>query len=365
MADTIQLNSGAGGAVLATDDIGGVHYQRVKLTEGPDGSATDVSASNPLPVDIIAQLPAGSNNIGDVGVLTVPAPLNVVGGGLEATALRVTLASDSTGVLSIDDNGGSLTVDGTVSVDSLPAPLDVVGGGLEATALRVTLASDSTGVVGVTDNGGSLTVDDGGTSLTIDAASLPLPTGAATEATLSSIDTDTTTLAGAVKAKDSTAGVSDTGYQALAVRDDDPGAESSGDGQYEPLHVGAEGGLWVTPTPSSSGGLSIHRNIDVDETEDEIKGSGGAIYGWYIANLGLTPRYVHFYNALAVNVTVGTTVPDMTLVIPANGSDFVAANALGAHGIEFGTAITIAATTTLTGADAPGANEVVANIFFK
>jgi hypothetical protein len=35
----------------------------------------------------------------------------VVGGGVEATALRVTIANDSTGVLSVDDNGGSLTVD--------------------------------------------------------------------------------------------------------------------------------------------------------------------------------------------------------------------------------------------------------------
>ncbi len=41
--------------------------------------------------------------------------LAVTGGGLEATALRVTLANDSTGVLTVDDGGGSLTVDGTVS----------------------------------------------------------------------------------------------------------------------------------------------------------------------------------------------------------------------------------------------------------
>jgi hypothetical protein len=33
------------------------------------------------------------------------------GGGAEANALRVTVANDSTGVLSVDDNGGSLTVD--------------------------------------------------------------------------------------------------------------------------------------------------------------------------------------------------------------------------------------------------------------
>lgn len=50
------------------------------------------------------------------GSLTVDnAALAVVGGGAEATALRVTIASDSTGVLSVDDNGGSLTVDGTVA----------------------------------------------------------------------------------------------------------------------------------------------------------------------------------------------------------------------------------------------------------
>jgi len=42
----------------------------------------------------------------------------VVGGGVEATALRVTIANDSTGVLSIDDNGGSITVDGSVTVSA-------------------------------------------------------------------------------------------------------------------------------------------------------------------------------------------------------------------------------------------------------
>lgn len=46
----------------------------------------------------------------------------VVGGGTEATALRVTIANDSTGVLSIDDNGGSITVDGTVATTPSNSP---------------------------------------------------------------------------------------------------------------------------------------------------------------------------------------------------------------------------------------------------
>ena len=50
MADNTQLNAGTGGDVIASDDIGGVKYQRVKATFGKDGEATDVSADNPMPV---------------------------------------------------------------------------------------------------------------------------------------------------------------------------------------------------------------------------------------------------------------------------------------------------------------------------
>lgn len=40
----------------------------------------------------------------------------LTGGGTEAGALRVTIANDSTGVLSIDDGGSSITVDGSVGI---------------------------------------------------------------------------------------------------------------------------------------------------------------------------------------------------------------------------------------------------------
>jgi hypothetical protein len=50
MADNTTLNTGAGGDVIATDDIGGVKYQRVKVTYGPDGASSDVAVGNGLPV---------------------------------------------------------------------------------------------------------------------------------------------------------------------------------------------------------------------------------------------------------------------------------------------------------------------------
>ncbi len=49
MADNIAATQGTG-TTLATDDIGGVHYPRIKLSIGADGTAGDVSTSNPIPV---------------------------------------------------------------------------------------------------------------------------------------------------------------------------------------------------------------------------------------------------------------------------------------------------------------------------
>src|SRR3990167_3283149 len=58
-----------------------------------------------------------------------------IGAGLEATALRVTIATDSTGVLSIDDNGGAITVDGTVAVTN--AGLTALNGAIAGTEVQV------------------------------------------------------------------------------------------------------------------------------------------------------------------------------------------------------------------------------------
>lgn len=180
MADNFQTNSASGGDVFGADDISSVKYPRLKIIIGADGTNDgDVSSANPLPA-VVTNAGTFATQI-DGTALTRLTDIEtntdfgaVVGGGVEATALRVTIASDSTGVLSVDDGGGALTVDngGTfvVQVDgtALTRLTDietntdfgaVVGGGTEATALRVTLASDSTGVLSVDDGGGALTVD--------------------------------------------------------------------------------------------------------------------------------------------------------------------------------------------------------------
>lgn len=67
MADNTTINAGSGGDVIASDDIGGVKYQRVKVGAGADGSYADADATHPLPVQVGDS--AGQANVitGDAG----------------------------------------------------------------------------------------------------------------------------------------------------------------------------------------------------------------------------------------------------------------------------------------------------------
>jgi len=115
--------------------------------------------------------------------------------------------------------------------------------------------------------------------------------------------------------------------------------------------------------PLTSGGCTTFKSVDLDETEEEIKSTAGQVFGWYMFNASTSVRFVKFYNATAASTTVGTTVPVITMGIPAGA----AANAFNSHGIEFNTAITVASTTGIADNDtgAPNANDVSVNIFYK
>lgn len=86
----------------------------------------------------------------------------IVGQTTMANSLPVAIASDQTGV-PITDNGGSLTVDGTVTIGTaLPAGTNNIGDVDVLTLPSVTLASQAnpfSSAIPVSDNGGSITVD--------------------------------------------------------------------------------------------------------------------------------------------------------------------------------------------------------------
>lgn len=123
--------------------------------------------------------------------------------------------------------------------------------------------------------------------------------------------------------------------------------------------------LEVSLGVSTSGGTTLYKNIDVDESEDAVKATAGQVYWIHAINLSAAVLYLKLYNATVENVTVGTTVPDLTFPVPSNGGTDGAGFVLPiSSGIEFDTAITIAATTGVADNDAgaPGANEVIVNL---
>jgi len=131
MADNVGYTPGTGASVDA-DDIGGNLHQRVKISIGADGSAVDLSATNPMPV---------------------------------------------AGVLNNND-------------DASASKMLLVGGRTSGGIAKVFEANGS----------GHLNISDGGGSITVDAVSLPLPTGAATETTLAALNTKTPALGQALMA---------------------------------------------------------------------------------------------------------------------------------------------------------------------
>ena len=88
MADNVGYTPGVG-ATVAADEIAGVLHQRVKIGIGADGSATDVSAANPMPVTASTPL--------DVTVGNFPASQAVTGpltdAQLRAAAVPVSAAA--------------------------------------------------------------------------------------------------------------------------------------------------------------------------------------------------------------------------------------------------------------------------------
>ncbi len=115
-------------------------------------------------------------------------------------------------------------------------------------------------------------------------------------------------------------------------------------------------------------GTIPYKNIDVDESEDAVKITLGQVFWIHAINIATTVRYLKFYNAVTGDVTVGTTVPDLTLAIPTQGDSNGAGFTLSIpNGIDFDVAITIAATTGVADNDngAPGANEVIVNLGYS
>jgi len=168
--DTLQYIDTEGWAVIDTNG------QKKSIANVTVTAALPAGTNNIGDVDVLS-IAAGDNNIGNVDIVTVPAPLSTTGGGTEATALRVTVANDSTGVLSVDDNNNSLTVDGTVTANAgtnlNTSALALETGGNLATVAGIVTSSRAAvnpiaGQAGITAGAGAVAANTPRTTLASD-----------------------------------------------------------------------------------------------------------------------------------------------------------------------------------------------------
>ncbi len=87
-----------------------------------------------------------------------------------------------------------------------------------------------------------------------------------------------------------------------------------------------------------------------------------SLYHWHCANGVATAVYLQLFDAPAASVTLGTTPPKLSYPIPASG--YWEEHYAGEERPAFATAITVAVTTTPTGATAP-ATGAVCNFLYK
>jgi len=92
--------------------------------------------------------------------------------------------------------------------------------------------------------------------------------------------------------------------------------------------------------------LSFPFSASVTATVTAIKNGPGQVFGWQIVNNTGAIAYAQMFNKKASDVTVGTTIPDYVVPLPANGG---AVMPVSRTGINHSTGISIACTTTRTG----------------
>jgi len=154
MADNTQITPGIGETV-ATDDIGSVKYQRVKLIHGADGvNDGDVSTANPYPVKLAAN---SGVDIGDVDVASIADGVDVTQGALADAAI----ISDAAGTVSAKLRGlVTILADIWDSVNNLIRTsvtnligITSLGQSNKAGSIPVTLASDEDAVALAANSG--------------------------------------------------------------------------------------------------------------------------------------------------------------------------------------------------------------------
>jgi len=134
------------------------------------------------------------------------------------------------------------------------------------------------------------------------------------------------------------------------------------DGAYSTLKTDPNGAIYTHGIAGSSGGYSKYSFGALVGTVQTVQGTATNMGGYEILNSAATICYLQMFDAAtATSITLGTTVPDLSLGFPAGAAANIPASN---PGIGFTNGLKIAATTTRAGSTPCGTGMDV-NIFYK
>jgi hypothetical protein len=121
--------------------------------------------------------------------------------------------------------------------------------------------------------------------------------------------------------------------------------------------------LSVSLQPAISGGWTPYRNIDVQAAGSSVKGTGGNLGGWFLYNNAATTRFLKVYDMAGAPASTDNANLKLTIPIPPGG----AANLSVPSGVTFANGIGIRASQLVSDTDntAPATNDVVADLWYK
>jgi hypothetical protein len=161
MADNTTLDGpGSGGDTIATDDIGGVKFQRVKLVEGADGTNDgDISSANPLPVEL-----TDADGTAAADITSIKTAVETIDDAIDGTEMQVDIVADGAGLATdakLDDIiGDTGDIPNVIGTDGSTGPTKTVSvAGTEADGTLQEIRVDADGHPQVDIQNASLTVD--------------------------------------------------------------------------------------------------------------------------------------------------------------------------------------------------------------
>ena len=112
------------------------------------------------------------------------------------------------------------------------------------------------------------------------------------------------------------------------------------------------------PSRSPSNVPGFQYNGSLSQTGANLSTVASVLYGFYGENNSSTDAvYLQFFNLPVASVTIGTTVADFTIRLPAGGA--VGRDAQDYPLMHFPVACSVFCTSTRTGASAPASNATV------